>query len=416
MGIKNLKVVLDRFAKNSVVMKHLSNYSGKKLAIDTSIFIYKYIYNYENFYIGFIQQIIKLKKFGIIPVYIFDGKPPVEKSETIKQRKEKKMQYQSRKNEIEDIMDVKKKRVEEIENTKEEKTEEERVKMEEEMNVLNQEIVELDEEHTKVKKKIIYVTNDMVQGLQEMFRSLGIFYYVANGEADVLCCELMKRNVVDGCISEDSDILVNGGKILLKKFHLMNDFVMEYSLEVILEKLECTYLQFIDMCILCGSDYNSKIPGVGGITAYRYIKEYGNIESMLENRVYEVPEDFDYQQVRNLYINNPMEIHIEEFEGSFIKLGNKERWLNVLEKHNITLEPSIEKFIEKYIFPTNHVSNNKQKNNQKIVGNKKKVANPNGNIINMFEKHALENKKNETNKKETNELVENNIEVKVENK
>ena len=42
-----------------------------------------------------------------------------------------------------------------------------------------------------------------------------------------------------------------------------------------------TYEQFIDFCILCGCDYTSKIPNVGPIKAYSYIKAHKNIENII---------------------------------------------------------------------------------------------------------------------------------------
>ena len=37
--------------------------------------------------------------------------------------------------------------------------------------------------------------------------------------------------------------------------------------------------EFIDMCILCGCDYASKIEGVGPVKAYKFIKEFSSIEN-----------------------------------------------------------------------------------------------------------------------------------------
>ena len=46
--------------------------------------------------------------------------------------------------------------------------------------------------------------------------------------------------------------------------------------------LELTNEQFIDMCILCGCDYASKIEGIGPVKAYKFIKEFSNIENLIE--------------------------------------------------------------------------------------------------------------------------------------
>ena len=58
----------------------------------------------------------------------------------------------------------------------------------------------------------------------------------------------------------------------LKNFSADKNYVDEYCLEGILENLEISYNQFVDLCILCGCDYTSKIYGIGYVNAYKLIK------------------------------------------------------------------------------------------------------------------------------------------------
>lgn len=66
-----------------------------------------------------------------------------------------------------------------------------------------------------------------------------------------------------------------------------------------------TQEEFIDLCILCGCDYTHTIGGMGPVTAYKLMKEHGNIEAVLEKvkesnedptkkKKYTVPENFLY--------------------------------------------------------------------------------------------------------------------------
>lgn len=44
-----------------------------------------------------------------------------------------------------------------------------------------------------------------------------------------------------------------------------------------------SYIQFIDLCILCGSDFTKKtIKNIGIKTALKLIKQHNNIENILE--------------------------------------------------------------------------------------------------------------------------------------
>lgn len=50
-----------------------------------------------------------------------------------------------------------------------------------------------------------------------------------------------------------------------------------------LQELNLTYNQFVDLCILCGCDYTENIEGIGPLTALKLINQYQNIESIIAN-------------------------------------------------------------------------------------------------------------------------------------
>ena len=61
---------------------HFSKLTNKKLAVDISIYLYKY--KLENTLVESIYLMISLFRLhNIIPVFIFDGKPPAEKKELL---------------------------------------------------------------------------------------------------------------------------------------------------------------------------------------------------------------------------------------------------------------------------------------------------------------------------------------------
>ena len=85
----------------------------------------------------------------------------------------------------------------------------------------------------------------------------------------------------------------------------------ECCLQGVLDGLEMTHSQFIDMCILCGCDYTTKIGGMGPQTAYKLMKKHGNIEGVLEELrerpdKYQIPEgdNFDYEKARYLFLHS----------------------------------------------------------------------------------------------------------------
>ena len=86
MGIKSLNNIIINFTKNGEKKVHLSKFKGLRFAVDTNVYLYKYLYGNSNHIDGLFFMINKFKKFDITPIFIFDGKHPKEKSEKIKSR------------------------------------------------------------------------------------------------------------------------------------------------------------------------------------------------------------------------------------------------------------------------------------------------------------------------------------------
>ena len=76
---------------------------------------------------------------------------------------------------------------------------------------------------------------------------------------------------------------------------------MEKEVINIEPKLKKAHLEeFLDFCILCGTDYNSNIQGVGSVSSFRLIKEHSSLESISENTQYDT-SCLNYHRVRELF-------------------------------------------------------------------------------------------------------------------
>jgi len=296
MGIKNLKTILNTYCKCAINKRKLIDYSGMTIAIDISIYLYKYLYNNNDHLEGLARFSLRLLKNKITPLFIFDGRPPKEKNEVLQVRKDKRSFYINKKDELKNIL---------VQRGMIEKGMEIQEPIIEEDEITEMSNTELQKEIDKLEKKIIFVKGSHIESSKKMFDLFGIKYIVANGEAEQLCAQLCKSNIVDGCISEDTDILANGGQLFLINFNADNNNIEEYCLYGILECLQIDYNQFIDLCILCGCDYTTKIAGIGPLTAYKLIKKHKTIEEIIIeiNKIgkYTVPENFDYIKARELF-------------------------------------------------------------------------------------------------------------------
>ena len=280
MGIKNLNSFLTKYAPNCIKEVDISTLEGYTIAIDTSIFLYKFMYSLK-FIDNFLQQVWHFRKYKIQPIYVFDGAPPKEKQDTLNNRKEQKIKLYQKMDEIKNIIKDKKK--------------------------LKEDIKDLQKEYDNIKRKCITITREDIMNLKNVFDILGIKYYQADCEADLVCCEMYKKGIVDACMSNDMDFLPSGCGKLLRNYNLSNTLLV-YDLDMILDTIGLNYDEFVDFCILCGCDYTGKITRLGSISAYNYIKSDKNIENIIsrycgKDKKYVSPENFEYENSRKILKN-----------------------------------------------------------------------------------------------------------------
>ena len=267
MGIKDLNPFLRETTPECIKEVPLGDFNGKKVAIDTSIYFYKFLYKNDRYLEGFFQQIFRLKVNGLTPIYVFDGAPPPEKHSILVQRKEKKIETKNIINELQNKYEL-------LEDPNEKKK-------------LLFEII-------KMKKKLIFVTKEHNENLKDMLDTINIQYIQASGEADLVCGQLYKQGHVDLVMSDDMDLLTSGSRKVLRNFFITSNKVQFYDLDAILNKLEITYQQWVDFCILCGCDYCERIPSLGPKNAIKLLKLYNNVPSILDKTKdkYKIPEDY----------------------------------------------------------------------------------------------------------------------------
>jgi flap endonuclease-1 len=71
--------------------------------------------------------------------------------------------------------------------------------------------------------------------------------------------------------------------------------------EATLEEHDVTWEQLVDIAILCGTDFNEGVSGIGPKTALRGVTEHGDIWGVLEDRGASIDKDVDV--IRELFLN-----------------------------------------------------------------------------------------------------------------
>ncbi|CAI4036704.1 SMKI16G0235 [Saccharomyces mikatae IFO 1815] len=138
---------------------------------------------------------------------------------------------------------------------------------------------ELFEQQMKDKRDSDEVTMDMIKEVQELLSRFGIPYITAPMEAEAQCAELLQLKLVDGVITDDSDVFLFGGtKIYKNMFHEKN-YVEFYDAESILRSLGLDRKNMIELAQLLGSDYTNGLKGMGPVSSIEVIAEFGNLKN-----------------------------------------------------------------------------------------------------------------------------------------
>ncbi|KAH7058691.1 hypothetical protein B0J12DRAFT_370461 [Macrophomina phaseolina] len=123
------------------------------------------------------------------------------------------------------------------------------------------------------------VTQTMIAECQQLLSLFGLPYITAPMEAEAQCAELVDLSLVDGIVTDDSDIFLFGGTRVYKNMFNQAKFVECYLSQDLESEFGLTRRKLIAIAQLLGSDYTEGIPGVGPVTALEILSEFGDLES-----------------------------------------------------------------------------------------------------------------------------------------
>lgn len=264
MGIPKLNKLLLERCPNAIEKIHLETLLNKKIAVDISIYLYKFIVDGE--YMEHLYLFLSVfKYYCIVPIFIFDGKPPPEKIALLKRRHCEKQQaykeYKSLEQQLSEINDPKK-------------------------------IDELEKNMNLLKKKMVRITSDHINKAVELIKAFGFEHHFAPNEADQLCVYMTTIGITYATLSDDMDMIVSGCSIVLRNLSLMNHEVSLYNTQQIVNDLGLSLDEFRDIVVLSGTDYEISSNTTNNTTnttisvrkAFEYFRKYK--ESQCQNDFY----------------------------------------------------------------------------------------------------------------------------------
>ncbi|KAL3230696.1 DNA repair protein RAD2 [Nakaseomyces bracarensis] len=134
-------------------------------------------------------------------------------------------------------------------------------------------------QQVKDKRDADEVTIDMIREVQELLARFGIPYITAPMEAEAQCAELVHLSLVDGIITDDSDVFLFGGRKVYKNMFHERNYVEYYDSETIFHGLGLSRENMIELAQLLGSDYTTGIKGMGPVSSMEVIAEFGSLEN-----------------------------------------------------------------------------------------------------------------------------------------
>ena len=343
MGIKKLKDIIKKYSPISIKQIHILDYETKKIAIDTSLYMFKSKAKNNSrggrdtdWIIDFIYLVCCLRQNNIHPIFVYDTKSPQEK------QVEKESRAAKKKSNIEKI-----KMIEQMisEYHKSGKINDYLYHMcdanQKTKTLLgNDKMFDIDVVMTKLEKlksQIINVSTSDFTITRELFDILSIPYIDAIGEAEAMCSYLCHHGLVDAVLSEDTDILAYGCPKFLYGIDTIQNTVFEIDYKNLITNLDFSSSQFLDLCILCGTDYSSNIKGVGPEKSFQLIKHYQTIENIENIKDYNTGHNkydttlLNYPRVRELF-KIPEELYTEI---SYTGIPDYERLHDFLNYYNI---------------------------------------------------------------------------------
>ncbi|MFC7057626.1 flap endonuclease-1 [Halovenus salina] len=195
--------------------------------------------------IGVVQGLPKFFEHDITPVFVFDGAVTDLKEDEISERREQREQYEEA--------------------------------LEEAREAGDQLAV------ARLESRTQRLTETIIETTRELFSVLDVPVVDAPAEGEAQCAHMARHGTVDYAGTEDYDALLFGAPHTLRQLTSSGDPEL-MDLEKTLDRHDLSWEQLVDVALLCGTDFNDGITGIGPKTAVSLVAEHGDLFGALEAR------------------------------------------------------------------------------------------------------------------------------------
>ncbi len=223
--------------------------------------------------VGLFYRTAKMLRQGIIPVYIFDGKPPDFKKQTIDKRREIKEQAM--------LQWIAAKQKGDVDQAK------------------------------KFAQRTSRLTESMIKESKSLLDAMGVNVVNALSEGEAEAAVLSSKGIVNFCSSQDYDSLLFGAKSLIRNLTFSDKrYGKSISLESIdlqenLKTLGINREQLILIGLACGTDFNKGVYGIGAKKGLALVKKYPHFDEFVNAIGRDKFED-NIKEVFDFFLNPPV--------------------------------------------------------------------------------------------------------------
>jgi len=255
---------------------------------------------------GILYRTSSLIEKGIKPVYIFDGISDALKKDTQDKRRELKEESQKKWD-----------------------------KALEEGKI---------EEARKYAVRSSRMSREIIEGSKKLLQLLGVPYIQALGEGEAQASYMVDRGDAWCVGSQDYDCILFGATRMVRNLTISGgkDNLELITLKKVLDDMEITREQLVDIAILVGTDFNRGVKGVGAKTGLKLIKEHGNIFNVLKKL--EIELEVEPEILRNIFLQHDV---VEDYELKW-KLPDSEGVIQFLCGDHDFSEPRVLSALDKF--------------------------------------------------------------------
>ncbi|GAB3312555.1 flap endonuclease-1 [Haloplanus rallus] len=254
--------------------------AGSVVAVDAHNWLYRYLtttvkWTNDEVYttaageevanlVGVVQGLPKFFDHDLTPVFVFDGGVTELKDDEVAARREQRERAEERRAEAEERGDA--------------------------------------VEAARLEARTQRLTDVILETTRELLARLDVPVVDAPAEGEAQAAYMARRGDADYAGSEDYDTLLFGAPLTLRQLTSKGRPEL-MDLEATLDRHGISWEGLIDVAILCGTDFNPGVDGVGPKTALRAIAEHGDLWAALDAEGWQVA---NADRVRELFRDPPV--------------------------------------------------------------------------------------------------------------